>query len=170
MQFGGLVPLSFLPFPTFPTMPTDSLFDFLYERQQNIRIITGDGNCFYRALAIAVYDDESFHTTIRSTTMNTIQSDAETYLPYFSKNEKRFLTALHANKRTGVWNTEIADIVPQVVPDILDVNLGIVDYDDDTKMLTIHKFGESAERKTVWLLRTDGSHYDLLVDGAVQSS
>jgi len=158
--------LSFLSFPKM----SDSLFDFLYERQQNIRIIAGDGNCFYRALALAVYDDESFHTTIRSTTINSIQMDAETYLPYFSKNEKRFLAALHANKRTGVWNTEIADIVPQVVPDVLDINLGIVDYDDDTKMLTIHKFGECAGRKTVWVLRTDGSHYDLLVDGAAPSS
>jgi hypothetical protein len=76
------------------------------------------------------------------------------------------LAALHANKRTGVWNTESADIVTPVVPDILDINLGIVDYDDDTKMLTIHKFGECKGRKTVWLLRMNGSHYDLLVDGA----
>ncbi len=148
---------------------SDSLFDFLYERQQNIRIIKGDGNCFYRALALAVYDDESFHTTIRSTAINTIQCDADTYLPYFSKDEKRFLAALHANKRNGVWNTEIADIVPTVVPDVLDINLGIVDYNDTTKMITIHKFGESRDRKTVWLLRTDGSHYDLLVDGATSS-
>ena len=148
---------------------SDTLFDFLYERQQNIRLITGDGNCFYRALALAVYDDESFHTSIRQTTVNSIQSDAETYLPWFSKNEKRFLAALHANKRTGVWNTEIADIVPQVVPDVLDINLGIVDYDDDTKMITIHKFGECAGRKTVWLLRMEGNHYDLLTDGSASS-
>lgn len=144
------------------SIPIRSVSVLLTEYKKAVHSISKDGNCFYRALALSEHKDESFHKSIRYFAMNHIQSNAEEYIPIFG-DSSTFYRCLNANKRDGVWNTEIADIAPTIIPDILDVHLIIYDYIEGSDTIGVYTFGDPS-MKTVELLRTNNNHYDLLIN------
>jgi hypothetical protein len=136
---------------------TQSFLSFLNMR---IHTIAGDGNCFYRALALAYYNDESMHTTLRYATMNHMQTHLDDYKRYFDA-DVNLLPRIHAHKRSGVWNTDISDLVPYIASETLDIQLVVHNQDADGHIQT-HTFG-NADGQTINLLRVGDSHYNLLV-------
>lgn len=118
----------------------------------------GDGNCFYRAVAAAYYKDVTMHPTLRFFTMDHMLDSADVYQHFFESfmSMKRRLTA---NKRLGVWNTDLADLVPFAISRLLQCRLEIYAVTDDEEVLK-HSFGESGD--TIRLLYKN-NHYDLLV-------
>ena len=123
--------------------------------------ITEDGNCFYRALSLAYYKDEGLHHTLRLMTMNRLREDTDMYEAYFAN--CNFKRCIIANRREGVWNTGIADIIPAVVTDLLNICLVIHNYDTDTQTMQIHEYGNgNGDRERINMLRTNDNHYDLL--------
>ena len=110
-------------------------------------------------MAEAYYKDQEFHKTLRHMTMNRLVDEREKYSVYLSDNITNMMRTIAANRRLGVWNTEISDLAVTIVPELLKVTLKIHDVDADNKINTI-TIGES---ETIFhLLRTNGNHYDLL--------
>lgn len=121
--------------------------------------VKADGNCFYRAIARAVHKDEDFHLQIRRSAMDAL-IESKDYVHLFD-NPDAFKRCVAANKRPGVWNTEIADLAPTLIPKLLNVYLTIYDIHDDGMPYCYH-YGDSSHT-AIALLRTGDCHYDLLV-------
>ncbi len=126
-----------------------------------VHTIASDGNCFYRALALAYYNDESMHSTLRYTTMNHMQTHLEDYQQYFDA-DVNLLQRIHSHKRSGVWNTDISDLVPYIVSEALDIRL-VVHNEDDEGHIQTHTFGDADAAQTIRMLRVSNSHYNLIV-------
>ena len=118
--------------------------------------IACDGNCFYRAVAKAVLGDESRHAELRKRTMDHLRQHEQTYLPFF-ESSKSFRFAIAANRRDGVWNTDITDIAISALPQILNITLHIYNTENDTKFIV----GNEGEVYT--LQRVNDSHYNILI-------
>lgn len=91
--------------------------------------------------------------------MNHLVDEHKKYVVYLSDNVPNMLRAISANRRLGVWNTEISDLAVTIVPELLKVTLKVHDVNSDNNINTI-TIGES--ETIIHLLRTNGNHYDLL--------
>jgi len=78
---------------------------------------------------------------------------------YLSDNVPNMLRAISANRRLGVWNTEISDLAVTVVANLLNVTLKIHNVNADN---SIYSFTVGEGETIIHLLRTNGNHYDLL--------
>ena len=116
-----------------------------------------DGNCFYRAVAKSYYKDVDMHHLLRRITMEHMMEDAEEYEGLF-ESKKSLVAKLNANKRLGVWNSDLADLVPLAVANLLNCRLEIYAVAENEKVQT-YVFGEG--EKIRLLLRNN--HYDLLI-------
>ena len=137
-----------------------TLSSFLSANEYILMEIAGDGNCFYRAAAIALFKDESKHKVLRDIMMDHMLTKTEQYAEYFTS-DIQYRRKVSANRRNGVWNTEIADIVPVELALKFDITLVIHDCNETTKKVTTRKYGRGATK--VYLMRTDDGHYSLLV-------
>ena len=119
--------------------------------------VTGDGNCFYRSVCKGLYDNEEDHGLLRKKAMDALLEKIEEYSVYFDT-ESRFKRCVAANRRNGVWNSEIGDIVPAMVAKLLDVKMIIHNYDDNELSPTILNAEGSKELHLLHL----HCHYSLL--------
>ncbi len=118
--------------------------------------MAADGNCFYRAVSTGYYKDVDMHHMLRRTTMEHMMESENTYAPYF-ESVKSMMGKLIANKRLGVWNSDLADLVPHAVAQLLNCCVEIYDVDENDEVVR-YTFGEGEK---IRLLRKN-NHYDLL--------
>lgn len=128
-----------------------------------IHTMTGDGNCFYRAIALAYYNDECMHAALRYVTMNHIQTHLDEYKRYFDE-DINLLRYIHANKRSGVWNKDIAELVPYIVSTCLNVCI-LIHNQDAYGHIDTSTFGyaHAANGNVIHILRTNNSHHNLII-------
>ncbi len=119
--------------------------------------VDADGNCFYRAVAKGYYKDDDMHHMLRRTTIEHMV-DASEYYGQLFESKKSLIGKLNANKRLGVWNSDLADLVPLAVSQLLNCRLEIYAVSEDEKVQK-YTFGEG--EKIRLLLRDN--HYSLLV-------
>ncbi len=143
-----------------------SIKTLLSTRKLKLVAIKGDGNCFYRAIATAYYKDPDMHYPLRRTLMDHMLAEADEYSLYF-EDSKRFTRVLQANKRKGVWNSDLCDLVPLAVSKLLNIRVEVYSVitneedENETSEVIRYVFGER-NPNTLRLLHQD-NHYDLLV-------
>lgn len=93
--------------------------------------------------------------------MDRIVEDKDKYAVYLSDTIKNMVRTVTANRRLGVWNTEISDLAVTVVPELLNVTLKIHDVNADN-VINTYTVKATDEKAIIHLLRTNGNHYDLL--------
>ncbi len=127
-------------------------------RTRNLRVIpmVADGNCFYRAIAADFYKDLDMHHILRRITMEHMMEDGDIFGPLFESKDV-YLRRVAANKRVGVWNTDLADLVPIAVAKLLNCCVEVYSVVNDEVIR--YRFGEGQK---IRLLHKD-NHYDLLV-------
>ncbi len=118
----------------------------------------GDGNCFYRAVCAAYYKDVDMHHLLRRITIEHMLVDADIYEHLF-ESRTTLLRKLAANKRLGVWNSDLADLVPIAVAKLLGCCIEI--YSVEEEEVIRYRFGEELG-SPIRLLHKD-NHYDLLL-------
>lgn len=116
-----------------------------------------DGNCFYRAVCTGYHKDVDLHHLLRRTAMEHMLESADVYGHHFPS-MRVMVGKLNANKRLGVWNSDLADLVPHAVAQMLGCCIEVYAVAEDNQV-TRYSFGEGPK---IRLLRQD-SHYDLLV-------
>lgn len=119
----------------------------------------GDGNCFYRAAATHLYADPNKHLLLRRTLIEHMAEEQGQYVPFF-ESPKKFQNVLHANKRAGVWNSDLADLVPVALAQLLNIRVEVFSV-ADTGEIQKYTFG-SEQPNPIRLLLKD-NHYDLLI-------
>jgi len=89
-------------------------------------------------------------------------AEADEYSLYF-EDTSRFTRVLRANKRKGVWNSDLCDLVPMAVSKLLNIRVevySVIISKDETNEVIRYVFGEK-NPNTLRLLHQD-NHYDLL--------
>jgi OTU domain-containing protein 3 len=137
-----------------------SLSALLKSRKLRVVEITGDGNCFYRAVARAFHKDEDFHLLIRSTLMEHIVEDPTPYTAFF-ENEKRLRNLAHANKKPNTWNSDLADVVPFGISNLLNCRVEVYSVNGNDGGVSKFVFGED-KGSPIRLMHVNGNHYNLL--------
>ncbi len=137
-----------------------SIKTLLSTKKLTLTAIKGDGNCFYRAIATAYYKDPDMHFPLRRSLMDHMLAEADEYSLYF-EDTSRFTRVLRANKRKGVWNSDLCDLVPMAVSKLLNIRVEVYSVIDNE--IIRYVFGEK-NPNTLRLLHQD-NHYDLLVKG-----
>ncbi len=150
---------SFLSYFTFSNMSRSfpCVQTLLKYRKFCVDTVDADGNCFYRAVAKGYYKDVTMHHLLRRTTIEHMMEDSAEYEPLF-ESKKTLVAKLNANKRLGVWNSDLADLVPLAVANLLQCQIDVYSV-DDTEEVMKYSFGKG--EKIRLLLRNN--HYDLLV-------
>ncbi len=116
-----------------------------------------DGNCFYRAVCTAYHKDVELHHLLRRTTMEHMLESVDTYSKFFPS-MRVMLAKLNANKRLGVWDSDLADLVPHAVATMLGCCIEVYAV-AQTEEVIKYSFGEGQK---IRLLRK-GNHYDVLL-------
>ena len=150
---------SFLPF--FPTM--DYLNSHIAKHGLDIQKITGDGNCFYRALAAALIGDDEQHMIMRGTIMDYMAQHVGDYGMYF-ENPKTYKRCVAANRNSGVWNTEICDLVPSAAAAALKIKLVIHSFDLSKRVVVVETYEHMGGAQIDLMLLC--GHYSLLTPSA----
>lgn len=122
--------------------------------------MVADGNCFYRAVAAAIYKNANAHKSLRTKLMEYMLEYKSVYGALF-ESEHRFRGILSANKRLGVWNTDLADIAPLAMANLLGITLEIFFVGDDGEVRR-YTFNESLSGTKIRLLH-ENNHYDVLL-------
>lgn len=122
--------------------------------------MVADGNCFYRAVAAAFYNNPNAHISLRSNLMNYMLEMEEFYASLF-ESRRHFRAVLAANKRLGVWNSDLADMVPIAAASLLQIRLEVFRVCEDGKVAR-YIFNESQAGPKIRLLHED-NHYDVLM-------
>jgi hypothetical protein len=119
-----------------------------------------DGNCFYRAISTAFYKDVQAHKTLRAKVMD-YMLETETMYSALFESPKRFRAVLAANKRLGVWNSDLADMVPFATANLLKIRLDVFSVLEDGE-IAHYIFNDGCEGPTIRLLHEE-NHYDVLL-------
>ena len=99
------------------------------------------------------------HLMLRRTLMEHMWEDKGEYEPYF-ESPKKFSAVLTANKRAGVWNSDLADLVPLAMTKLLAIKVVVYSLEDEE--VAKYTFGEQFAGEPIRMLHKD-NHYDLLV-------
>lgn len=122
--------------------------------------MVADGNCFYRAVAAAFYNNTRAHESLRHRIMDYMLEMEDIYTALF-ESPRRFRAVLAANKRLGVWNSDLADIAPFAAANLLQVRLEVFSVCEGGEVAR-YIFNESQTGLKVRLLHED-NHYDVLL-------
>jgi hypothetical protein len=150
--------LSYIPYiPYKMSSRFTSVSTLLRSRKLRRVSMVGDGNCFYRAVATGYHKDVDMHHLLRRITMEHMLEAVDVYAPYF-ESMRHLVGKLNANKRLGVWNSDLADLVPHAVAQLLTCAIEIYNVSENDEVIR-YSFGEGTK---IRLLRKD-NHYDLLL-------
>ena len=148
--------------PTMQIMHSDADESENYE-PEDIRDVKGDGNCFFRCISVALYENEDEHKEIRENVVQKIVAEREFYGAYTDKDFEKHVEGMsRSNGSNDSWATEAELIATSNF------------YDDDVYVYlhkeknwewhTYTKDGKCHhERKHIKILST-GSHFKLVRD------
>ncbi len=141
----------------------DYLNSHIVKHGLDIQKITGDGNCFYRALAAALIGDDDQHMIMRGAIMDYMAQHVGDYGMYF-ENPKTYKRCVAANRNSGVWNTEICDLVPSAAAAALKIKLVIHSFDLSKRVVVVEAYGPEGGAQIDLMLLC--GHYSLLTPSA----
>lgn len=130
--------------------------------------MAADGNCFFNAVVYLMkhHGVKTSMTALRRNAAAQLQREATKYEPFFTHDtdpKSEYSAATRAIGRSRTWNTQLSDIVIDVVAQLLNISITIYDVADDG---TINKYefprdGSSTEHH-INLVRVDDCHFDAL--------
>ena len=129
----------------------------------DIQNVEGDGNCFFRCIALALYKSEEQHEIIRKKVVHEIENDSDYYKKYIDKEIKTHVNDMsRSNGGTATWATEA-----EIVGTTACYNIDIFVLTDAGNQPDWHLYTKDwicqHTRKYIKILCT-GSHYKLVLD------
>ena len=123
--------------------------------------VASDGNCFYTATGFFCNINAS---KMRELVMKYIIFKKAEYSILF-ETEREYMNAVKTNSCSRVWNSELCDIAPHAVAQILSRDIIIHNY--DSKSITeIHIPAEKKLYPPLHLFRSN-AHYEILISNTV---
>ena len=130
---------------------------------ENAQDVKGDGNCFFRCIALSLYESEEQHETIRKKVVHEINSDERYYKEYMDKEIKEHVNDMsRSNGGTATWATE-AEVLATAECYKIDIFVYIETGDHPDWLRYTKDWKCHHKRKYIKILCT-GSHYKLVHD------
>ena len=136
-----------------------SLSVLLKSRKLRQVAMPADGNCFYRAVAAAYHGDQDMHHMLRRALMDYILEEKSQFQALF-ESPRSFTGTVVANRRAGVWNSDLADLVPAAIATYLGARVEVYSVQKDESVKR-YVFGSEGGGERIRILHHD-NHYDLL--------
>jgi len=121
--------------------------------------VAGDGNCLFRAISLQIYGDETEHEMIRGNCANYIMKNETTFSPFIRSDALNSVKSYcDRMRRSGVYagNIEI-----QAISELYNRPTTIY---TPTSSQPVNTFHERYTDPPLFLLYSDGNHYDAIVD------
>jgi hypothetical protein len=131
--------------------------------------IPGDGNCFFRSISLAAYGTMDKHMDLRKFTMASLMRKKDTYAVYF-ESPAEFAARVEECKESGKWNTDIIDLAPDVLADLINSTIVIHNYRSATDTFDEPIVFSGGQLRTVHVVRVYNCHYHLLLPTEVAST
>lgn len=140
--------------------------------------IPPDGDCFFNSIA-TYFKSKGINVThmhLREKVIEYMEAHREEYIPFFivESNKPSIIKATMTRqfnqlKKSGAWNNQLADFIPQEAPKALDINIRLHEINDAGTSISVHilrddnKNLNTTERyPTIDVLRINRNHYELL--------
>ncbi len=128
--------------------------------------MTGDGNCFFNAIVYLLKERgiKTSMTALRRAAAERLIAEEEKYGPFFmhDKDHKReYAAATRSIARSRTWNTQMCDIVINVVADLVGAHLTIYNMHADGSF-DEYTVEPTTTKVALNLLRLDDCHFDAL--------
>lgn len=124
--------------------------------------VNPDGNCFYTTIG---FFSGINATTIRKKIMDYMTENKAFYSVFF-ETEREFLSCIRANRRSGVWNSDICDIVPQAAAQMLKRSIIVHNYAADNTFNLIEFQVDNPTANVIHVFRKS-HHYEILLDNTL---
>jgi len=133
----------------------NSLDDFI------VKNVAGDGNCFYRCIALDIYGSVEKHACIRDKIVDHMHNNTNLYSVYIDEDINIHITnQSHKDGRMSSWATEAeiyaAATVYSAVVQIYNVTNGV------TQILNFEPVTKSTKIKRYFFLKMEHGHFDSL--------
>lgn len=124
--------------------------------------VNPDGNCFYTSSGFFC---DLNALEMRKHVMNYMMENKAFYSVFFD-GEKQFMDCIKANRRPGVWNSDICDIAPQAASQMLKRTIIIHNYASDGSFTIITFMVDNPTGPEIHLFRKS-HHYEILLQNTV---
>uniref|UniRef100_A0A0B7ANG8 OTU domain-containing protein n=1 Tax=Arion vulgaris TaxID=1028688 RepID=A0A0B7ANG8_9EUPU len=155
------------PPPNYPVY--DKLMEKLILEERRIHYITGDGNCFFRALSKIIYGNELHHNAVRGLIIDIIATnkskfaqfiDGENVQNHIDKMSKDYCWATTCEIYAAA--TVLQSKIFMLTPGHLDCNYSWLLF-KPVFQITSEQSAVGSQHCYITLCNTDGIHYDLVV-------
>lgn len=124
--------------------------------------VNPDGNCFYTSSGFFC-GLNAFE--MRKKVMNYMMENKAFYSVFFD-GEKEFLSCVKANRRSGVWNSDICDIAPQAAAQMLNRSIIVHNYSPNDSFTIISFTVDNPTGPDIHLFRKS-HHYEILLNNTM---
>ena len=161
-----------------PGNKTDCIKSYLAVEDIKLTHIPPDGDCFFNSIA-TYFKSKGINVThmqLREKVIEYMEAHREEYIPFFivESNKPSIIKAAMTRqfnqlKKSGAWNNQLADFIPQEAPKALDINIRLHEINDANTSISVHTLRDdnknlnTTERyPTIDVLRVNRNHYELL--------
>ena len=147
----------------------------LSRQNRKLKQVFGDGNCFFRALAVILYNDQNLHLKVRSDIVNFISGNKQLFEPLVIDPSGRETIDLHIQtmKKPMVWATQVE---LQAAVELYGVPLYLFTETPDKKSyqwLCYSKWTKSSKsvpHTHIELAHPGSVHFDCIVDATTNQT
>jgi OTU domain-containing protein 5 len=136
-------------------------------RQNGLDLVSveGDGNCLFRSISHQVYGDDKYHTLVRASCMDYMESEKEYFQPFVIGDMTHFIRYLNHKRQNGIWGD---DPELQAMCELYDRPAEVYAYDPVHGYRKLRTFHENSttlarNRPPIRLSYYGGGHYDSIV-------
>lgn len=126
------------------------------------RVMEGDGNCQFRALADQMYHDQSRHADVRRFVIAQLQGQRELYEPYVPEAYEEYVERM---SRPGTWGDHIT---LQAASDAFGLKICVLTSYEESYFLEIDPKALRYKRK-LWLTFWAEIHYNSIASDSIES-
>lgn len=148
---------------SFEQLPPDSLAtsrERLSDRLETYcleeRVVVGDGNCQFRALADQLYGDQGQHAAVRRAVADKLRLSRAFYAPYVPGDYDQYVRDVATD---GTWGDHVT---LQAAADALGVGISLITSFEDAEFVEIEPRGGRSSSRVLWLSFWAEFHYNSL--------
>ena len=136
------------------------------ENQFIFRDVVGDGNCGYRAIAIQLFENESYHNIIRQHVYEYLKINKDQFIDFIFDTDNKLLNNeeyIEKIKNDKFW---MGDLEMSVLPQIYDATILVFELTPNGYVKLIYSYGDIYNNSKIFLTLcfVNGNHFNVLYE------
>ena len=128
--------------------------------------MVGDGNCGYRAIAIQLFENESYHNIIRQHVYEYLKINKDKFIDFIFDTDNKLLNNeeyIEKIKNDKFW---MGDLEMSVLPQIYDATILVFELTPNGYVKLIYSYGDIYNNSKIFLTLcfVNGNHFNVLYE------